>query len=213
MDPRMNGQEKSTPSPETPIAQATCLKLFVTFSRIGLFTLGGGLAMTTVMRHELVLKRHWVSEADFMAELSIATLIPGPIAVNMAYLQGRRLHGASGAATAVIATVLPSFITILLLALFATPYLHHPGVTAFLRGCAIAVAGQLAFTGWVFARRHLRTVRHGVVCAVGLIAVALFNLHPVWAILLAGAAGYWLCGNPRPLSEQTSGTEPPRPHP
>ncbi len=209
----MNGPDKNISSKEITATRATCRNLFITFSRIGLFTLGGGLAMTTVMRHELVLKRQWVSEADFMAELSIATLIPGPIAVNMAYLQGRRLHGASGAATSVFATILPSFIIILLVALFATPYLHHPGVTAFLQGCAVAVAGQLAFTGWVFARRHLRTVRNGLVCAAGLIAVGGLHLHPVCAILLTGAAGYWLCGNTRTASGTMTGAEPPRQQP
>lgn len=206
----MDRPDNNDSSNEINATQTTCRDLFATFSRIGLFTLGGGLAMTTVMRHELVLNRRWVSEADFMAELSIATLIPGPIAVNMAYLQGRRLHGAPGAATSVFATILPSFIIILLIALFATPCLHHPGVTAFLRGCAIAVAGQLAFTGWVFARNHLRTMRNGLVCAAGLIAVAGLHLHPVCAILLTGAAGYWLCGNARSAPDNPPGAEMPR---
>ena len=56
-------------------------------------TLGGGLAMATVMRHELVLKRQWLNDDDFMAEMSLATLVPGAIAVNVAYLQGRHLRG------------------------------------------------------------------------------------------------------------------------
>ena len=75
--------------------------IFWTFFRIGLFTFGGGLAMTTVMRHELVLKRRWIKEESFLAELSTATLVPGAIAVNMAYLQGRRLRGTAGAMAAI----------------------------------------------------------------------------------------------------------------
>ena len=46
------------------------LALFWTFFRIGLLTLGGGLAMATVMRHELVLQRGWINDDDFMSEMS-----------------------------------------------------------------------------------------------------------------------------------------------
>ena len=90
--------------------------------------------MATVMRHELVLQRQWLDDDDFMAEMSLATLVPGAIAVNVAYLQGRRLRGKVGAATAVFGTVLPAFGLILLVAWVALPYFSHPQVAAFLRG-------------------------------------------------------------------------------
>lgn len=128
-----------------------------------------------------------------MAELSTATLVPGAIAVNMAYLQGRRLRGRNGAAVAILGTVLPSFGIILLIAWIALPYFSHPKVATFLRGCAIAVVGQLAFAGLLFGRRHLRSWRNVVVCAVGLIVAAVFRMHPVWAVIAAGGAGYFLC--------------------
>ena len=44
--------------------------------------------MATVMRHELVLQRQWLDDDDFMAEMSLATLVPGAIAVNVAYFAG-----------------------------------------------------------------------------------------------------------------------------
>ena len=169
------------------------LNLFWTFFRIGLLTLGGGLAMATVMRHELVLQRQWLDDDDFMAEMSLATLVPGAIAVNVAYLQGRRLRGKVGAATAVFGTVLPAFGLILLVAWVALPYFSHPQVAASLRGCAIAVGGQLAFAGFIFGRRHLRNWQNAVVCAVGLVIVAGLRWHPVAAVLATGGLGYLLC--------------------
>jgi len=176
----------------------TYLALFWTFFRIGLLTLGGGLAMATVMRHELVLKRQWLNDDDFMAEMSLATLVPGAIAVNVAYLQGRHLRGKTGAAMAVFGTVLPAFGLILLVAWVALPYFSHPWVAAFLRGCAIAVGGQLAFAGFIFGRRHLRNWRNGVICGVGLAIVAGLQWHPVAAVLATGGLGYLLCQPGRP---------------
>ncbi|MDD2236945.1 MAG: chromate transporter [Kiritimatiellae bacterium] len=170
-----------------------CLSIFFTFFRIGLLTVGGGLAMATVMRHELVLKRKWLDDHEFLDAFSLATLVPGVIAVNMAYLQGRRLHGKAGSAVAIIGTILPSFFVILLIALFALPWFRHPMVSAFLRGCAIAVAGQLAFAGYVFGRRRLRSWRNGLVCLAALGVALVPGIHPVWAVVAAGILGYFLC--------------------
>ncbi|KPQ31964.1 MAG: chromate transporter [Phormidesmis priestleyi Ana] len=174
------------------------LALFWTFFRIGLLTLGGGLAMATVMRHELVLQRGWINDDDFMSEMSLATLVPGAIAVNVAYLQGRRLRGKVGAATAVFGTVLPAFSMILLVAWVALPYLSNLWVAAFLRGCAIAVSGQLAFASFIFGRRYLLNWQSAVVCAVGLVIVAGLQWHPVAAVLATGGLGYLLCKPDRP---------------
>ena len=99
-----------------------------------------------------------------------------------------------GAATAVFGTVLPAFGLILLVAWVALPYFSHPQVAAFLRGCAIAVGGQLAFAGFIFGRRHLRNWQNAVVCAVGLVIVAgLAGGNPVAAVLATGGLGYLLC--------------------
>ena len=203
-------QTENTPQTQEEtvlIGQAGCASIFFTFFRIGLFTVGGGLAMATVMRHELVLKRKWLNDHDFMDAFSLATLVPGVIAVNMAYLQGRRLHGKAGAAAAVIGTVLPSFTVILLIALFALPWFSHPVVAAFLRGCAIAVAGQLAFAGFVFGRRRLRSVRNGLICLTALAVAVIPGVHPVWAVVAAGILGYFLCTERNQTENRSSPTQ------
>lgn len=184
------GTQSGSQSPREP--DVRLWSLFWVFFQVGLFTIGGGLAMATVIRHELVLRRRWVTDAEFMQEMSLATLVPGAIAVNIAHIQGRRLRGGPGSVVAVLGTVLPSFFTILFIALFALPYFEHPVVAAFLRGCAVAVAGQLAFTAFVFARTHLRGAANVAVCLITLVVLAVFGVHPVVAMALAGALGYLL---------------------
>jgi chromate transporter len=183
---------------DNPEGGVSFLGIFWTFFRVGILTLGGGLAMATVLRHELVLKRGWIEDDDFMAELSTATIVPGAVAVNMAYLQGRRLRGKPGATVAIFGTILPSFCIILLVAWVALPYFSHPRVAAFLRGCAIAVGGLLAFAGFTFGKRLLRSWRRALVCAVGLAVVLVLKVHPVWAVVAAGGAGYFLCRSEEP---------------
>lgn len=167
--------------------------LFGTFFRIGLFTLGGGLAMSPVMRYELVIKRGWIKDADFISIMSLATVVPGAIAVNIAYLLGRRLRGKTGSAVAVLGTILPSFFVILFIACFLLPFFEYPKVAAFFRGCAVAIVGQLAFAGLIFGRKLLRRWVHFVVCATGLIVVSVLGAHPLWGLITAGVLGFWLC--------------------
>jgi chromate transporter len=169
------------------------VNIFWTFFRIGLFTLGGGLAMPPVMRHELVIKRQWLKDSDFMSVMSLATVVPGAIAVNIAYLLGRRLRGKTGATAAILGTIFPSFFVILFIAVFLLPFFDRPKVAAFFRGCTVAIVGQLAFAGLIFGRKLLRNWKHVIVCAFGVITVGVLGLHPVWGIVTAGAFGFWLC--------------------
>ncbi|NLW51628.1 MAG: PTS transporter subunit EIIA [Candidatus Brocadiaceae bacterium] len=180
----------------------SCLRLFWTYFRIGLMTFGGGFAMAAVMRHELVLRRRWLTDREFVDVLSRATAVPGAIAVNLAFVEGRRLAGMRGAATAAAGTVCPSVLVMLLIVRFGAPYFDHPAVAAFLKGCAIAVAGQIAFSALTFARRLRRTWQNAFVGAAGL-AVAVFGPHPIWAVLVAAGLGYLLMRERMAVREET----------
>jgi len=182
----------NTHQQDCPSKEISYAKIFWTFFRVGLFTLGGGLAMGTVIRYELLLKNKWINDNDFMSEFSTATIIPGSIAVNIAYLQGNRLRGRMGAATAVIGTILPSFFIILAIVYFGLPYFDHPKVVAFFRGSALAVAGQLAFTGFIFSKRLLVKWRNLIICLISLFTVAIIGLHPIWSLITAAVLGYFL---------------------
>ena len=83
------------------------LKLFVTFFKIGLFTIGGGYAMLALIRQEIV--RHgWLTVQEFVDIVGIAEMTPGPIAVNAATFVGYRTAGLGGALLATAGVALPS---------------------------------------------------------------------------------------------------------
>ena len=73
------------------------LKLFAIFFKIGLFTFGGGYAMISVITHEIVEKRKYISNAEFSDLVAIAESTPGPIAINSATYIGYRKAGVLGA--------------------------------------------------------------------------------------------------------------------
>ncbi|HOO63758.1 MAG TPA: chromate transporter [Synergistaceae bacterium] len=178
-------------APETPPPNISYLRLFSIFFRIGLTTFGGGFSMATVLRHEMVLKRRWLSEKDFIDTLAIATSVPGAVAVNLAFFEGIRLRGFWGGMVAATGQILPSLLVILIIAKFAVSYFSHPPVAAFLKGAAIAVAGQIAFAALTFARKLRIHWQNFFACGLGLIILGL-GFHPVWALLAAALAGYAL---------------------
>ena len=118
-----------------------CLKLFLTFVEIGLFTFGGGYAMISLIREKALLFG-WLNEAELLNMIAVSESTPGPIAVNMATFVGSTQAGVLGSICATLGVVLPSFIIILLISVFIRNFLKYKGVQAFLDGvrpCVVAL--------------------------------------------------------------------------
>ena len=82
--------------------------IFVSFLKIGMFTFGGGYAMLPLIERELITKRKWIEQKEFLDLLTLAQSVPGPIAVNTAVFVGYKVRGLRGAAAALLGTVTPS---------------------------------------------------------------------------------------------------------
>lgn len=115
------------------------LDLFLSFAKIGLFTFGGGYAMLSLLEHDCVEKKQWLT-ADEMAEVTvIAESTPGPIAINCATYTGLKQAGMKGALVATLGMVLPSFLVLLLISAFLQNVMVVPLVSKALKGIRVAV--------------------------------------------------------------------------
>ena len=128
------------------------LQLFFTFLKVGAFAFGGGYAMLSLIG-DSVLKYGWMTEQELLNFVGVETVIPGPIAVNMATYIGYEQGGFLGALLATIGVVLPSFIVILIVAAFIKNLLKYPPVKNFiasmrpaLGGLILSVAATMALT-------------------------------------------------------------------
>lgn len=117
-------------------------QLFFTFLKVGAFAFGGGYAMLSLIG-DSVLKYGWMSEAELLNFVGVETVIPGPIAVNMATYIGYEQGGFLGALLATIGVVLPSFIIILIVAAFIKNLLKYPPVKAFISSMRPALGGLI----------------------------------------------------------------------
>lgn len=117
----------------------TLFELFLEFAKIGLFTFGGGYAMISVIEHNCVERKKWITHEEMMHVTILAESTPGPIAINCATFVGNRRAGIPGAVAATIGIVLPSFIVIYCISMFLQNFLEYTWVANAFRGIQIAV--------------------------------------------------------------------------
>ena len=123
------------------------LKLFLTFFKIGLFTFGGGYAMISQIKENVVEKNKWLTDDELVEIIAIAEATPGPIAINMATFVGYKRKGILGSAFATLGVVLPSFIIIFIISMFADAFKQNEYVKYAFSGIKAAVAFLILKTG------------------------------------------------------------------
>lgn len=108
-------------------------QIFLVFAKIGAFTIGGGIPMIAAIKTELV-ERNWLNEEDFIDIITLAQTAPGLFAVNISILTGHRLRGTIGSVVATIASCLPPFLIILMVAMFFTNFKDNEYVIKAFKG-------------------------------------------------------------------------------
>lgn len=119
-------------------------ELFWVFFKIGAFTFGGGYAMIPLIRNEVVNKKKWLEDDEFMDMLALAQSMPGPISLNTAIFVSRKRLKFKGSLITGAGIILPSFITILAIAMVFTQFKDNPYVERIFKGIRPAVVALIA---------------------------------------------------------------------
>lgn len=173
------------------------LKLFWTFFKIGLFTFGGGYAMISQFRENVVEKHKWLTEDEFIQIIAIAEATPGPIAINTATFVGYKKKGILGSALATLGIVLPSFTIIFIISLFAEEFKRNEYVKYAFSGIKAGVAFLILKTGVNMFIKMKKNAFNFAAFSIVLVSMILFELFSVsfsalYFILLGGAFGIFL---------------------
>ncbi len=161
-------------------------QLFGSFLKIGLFTLGGGYAMLPLIEREVIERRRWVARDKFLELLTLAQSAPGPVSLNVAVFVGYRMRSYRGAVAAVAGVVIPSFVIILLIAMFFSDVKDNHVVEAIFKGIRPAVVALIA-APVIGLARGMGLYRAGLAVLVAA-AVWRLGVSPMW-LIIAGAAG------------------------
>jgi chromate transporter len=171
--------------------RVSLLDIFTVFAKLALTSFGGGLSGW--MHRELVQKRRWFGEQDFITSLAIAQAMPGVNVVNLAVWLGFRLRGTLGAGTAFCGIVLPSVAVVIPVSIAYAQWGRLSAVHAALAGIA---AAALALTLNIGLRVSISASRDAVAIAilivvfvgVGILRLPMVPLVAVMAPLSIGWA-------------------------
>jgi len=166
------------------------LESFKTFFKIGAFTLGGGYAMIPIIEAEVVDKHKWITKEDFLDLIAIAQSCPGVFAINVSVFIGYRLKKLPGALCTSLGTALPSFIIILLIAMFFRRFQDNRIVAAMFNGIRPAVVALIAVPTFNLAKSAKINLANCWIPIIGALLIWLMGVNPIFIIIAAGLGGY-----------------------
>ena len=158
-------------------------QLFYTYLKIGTFTLGGGYAMLPLIQREVVDRKGWIDEEEFLNMIALAQAAPGLIAVNSAIFIGWRVGGWKGVCGAVLGAVLPSFLIILAIAMIFKEWKELPVVEAVFKGIRPAVVALIAAPLVKMAKAAKISWLTALIPISAALLIWLGHVNPVWVIL------------------------------
>ena len=169
-------------------------KIFMVFAKIGAFTIGGGIPMIAAIKSELV-QRGWLKDEDFLDIITLAQSAPGLFAVNISILTGHKLRGTKGSVVATIASCLPPFLIILLIAMFFTEFKDNEYVVKAFKGIRPVVVALIGVPMIDMIKATKMRWWSWVVVASSMLLVCFMKVSPIYilicVIVLSFAIAYY----------------------
>lgn len=163
--------------------------LFISFWKIGAFTIGGGYVMIPLMEREVVDHRGWLSREEFLDCLSLSQAMPGVFAINMATIIGRKLGGFRGVLCAVLGNILMPIALILLIAMTLRIFRDNAVVEHVFMGLRPAVVAMIAAPVFRMAKSAKVTWSNCWIPIIAALLIWLLGVSPVYVILIAIVGG------------------------
>ena len=166
-------------------------KLFVTSLYISAFTFGGGFVIITFMKRKYVDEFHWIDDKEMLDLTALAQTSPGAIAVNAAILVGWRVGGVPGAALAVLGTIIPPMVIILVISLFYAAFAANKYVALVLKGMQAGVAAVILDVVCNLGKKvaERKSLIDLFIVLGAFAATFFFKVNVVFIILIAGLIG------------------------
>lgn len=170
------------------------MNLFLTFAKIGTFTIGGGYAMIPLMEEELVRKSGSLSSEEFLDLLALSQAMPGVFAVNMAAVVGNRMKGVKGSVSAICGTILAPILFILVVALVYRQFSDNPHVEHAFMAVRPVVVALIAAPVVRLAKSAKLTWSTCWIPVAAVVLITLLGVSPVWVILgMVALSVIYLC--------------------
>ncbi|MCI5721839.1 MAG: chromate transporter [Firmicutes bacterium] len=159
------------------------VQLFLSFFKLGLFTIGGGMAMVPLIQGIVVDEKHWMTEEEAVDCIAVSQGLPGVIAINMATYIGHQKKGIPGAVTATLGVILPSFIIIILIIKILSGIGDNRFVNGALTGIKAAATGLIMFSAYKLGKQVLKGWFQVALALCAFAAIVLLDVNAIWPIV------------------------------
>lgn len=171
------------------LKHASLSDIFLTFVKVGAFTIGGGWAMVPIIEREMVDVKGWIKKEDFIDLLAVAQTAPGLIAANISIVIGYRLRGFKGSVASVLGTILPSFLMILFIVMFLSGFRGNEYVEKALKAIRPAVVALIIVPVLTTAKAAHITRKSIWFPVLVAIVIAFLNISPIYVIVISAIGG------------------------
>jgi chromate transporter len=172
----------------TALAVASSAGVFVYFLKIGALLFGSGYVLLAVLRDDLVVRLHWLNQAQLLDAIAVSQATPGPF-FTVATFVGYLLAGWRGAALATAGMFLPAFTYVAVTAKALPALRKSPTAGTFLDGVNAAAVALMALVGLQFVREAVTTLPALAILAAAGVLVFRYRVNSAWVILGGAVAG------------------------
>ena len=166
-------------------------KIFISTLYLSTFTFGGGYVIVTLMKKKFVDDYHWIEENEMLDLVAIAQSAPGAIAVNGAIVVGYKLAGMAGTFVAILGTILPPFMIIILISFFYNFFRDNFFVSQMLEGKQAGVGAVIASVTYDMGKGIVQDKnRESVIIMAGAFAAScICGVNVIYIVLVCGLLG------------------------
>lgn len=185
--------------------KVSLLYIFWVFLKLGATAFGGYMSLVAIVQKQLVDIDKKLKEEDLLDGISLTSVLPGPVAVNVIAYVGYKLRGYSGALMAFLGIIIPSFILVIILSWFYVTYGSVPAVKNFFLGITPAVTALILTVAIGMARKNMKSKIHWAINILSMILLIwIGGIQVTIAVMIGGGIIGYLCFYRK---DQTAGEE------
>ena len=169
------------------------LQLFLAFSKIGLFAIGGAYSFLPLIEKEVVQNYHWLTKEEFLEVLGLVKIFPGAISIKYATYTGYKVAGVLGAVVANIGNFLAPVVLVSLASMAYLKYKNLPSLQKAYEAIQLAVFAMIIAVAFQsISIGKLYSLRNSLIVIVSFLIFLFTKIDPAIVIICAGILGIFL---------------------
>lgn len=165
------------------------IRLFITFVKIGLFTVGSGYSMLFLAQRYVVDTYRWLTIQEFTDLVAISEVTPGPIMVNLATFVGTKVAGLTGAFFATIGLVIIPFLTLYIIALKYPQFKNYPLIQSLLGVIRPMAIGFITVAILKLFKTSIPDLKSCLIAIAVILLTYVFKINPIFTVIGGIALG------------------------